>query len=137
MNIDKLTISKTWLVWSVFYQGYHFELLETRRLESNVWKFIDNNMSNQKTASASRDEDLLLQNFSRNATTKSWALFSGNAAVVSAIPLCKFDFLFVQDKCDDRRVCFQGSSGVFIKWIFHLILFISLLALLQVPTFLI
>jgi hypothetical protein len=39
--------------------------------------------------SASHDEDLLLQDFSRNVTTKSWALFSGNAAVVSAIPLCK------------------------------------------------
>jgi translocon-associated protein subunit gamma len=44
-------------------------------------------MSNQK--SISRDEDLLLQDFSRNVTTKSWALFIGNAVVVSAIPLCK------------------------------------------------
>jgi len=44
-------------------------------------------MSNQR--SAARDEDLLLQDFSRNVTTKSWALFIGNAAVVSAIPLCK------------------------------------------------
>lgn len=44
-------------------------------------------MSNQR--SASHDEDLLLQDFSRNVTTKSWILFSGNAAVVSAIPLCK------------------------------------------------
>jgi hypothetical protein len=39
--------------------------------------------------SAARYEDLLLQDFSRNVTTKSWALFIGNAAVVSAIPLCK------------------------------------------------
>ncbi|UJR21364.1 hypothetical protein I4U23_024456 [Adineta vaga] len=45
-------------------------------------------MSNQR--STSRDEDLLLQDFSRNATTKSRALFSGNAAVVSAIPLWLF-----------------------------------------------
>jgi len=44
-------------------------------------------MSTQK--SAARDEDLLLQDFSRNVTTKSWALFIGNAVVVSAIPLCK------------------------------------------------
>ncbi len=44
-------------------------------------------MSTQK--STGRDEDLLLQDFSRNVTTKSWALFIGNAAVVSAIPLCK------------------------------------------------
>ncbi|CAF0876067.1 unnamed protein product [Adineta ricciae] len=45
-------------------------------------------MSNQR--STSRDEDLLLQDFSRNVTTKSRALFSGNAAVVSAIPLWLF-----------------------------------------------
>ncbi|CAF1523715.1 unnamed protein product [Rotaria sp. Silwood1] len=45
-------------------------------------------MSNQRTTS--RDEDLLLQDFSRNVTTKSWALFIGNAAVVSAIPLWLF-----------------------------------------------
>jgi hypothetical protein len=43
-------------------------------------------MSNQR--STSNDEDLLLRDYSRNVTTKSWALFSGNAAVVSAIPLC-------------------------------------------------
>ncbi|CAF1209035.1 unnamed protein product [Didymodactylos carnosus] len=36
---------------------------------------------------SSHDEDLLLQDFSRNVTTKSWALFFGNAAIVSAIPL--------------------------------------------------
>ncbi|CAF2731657.1 unnamed protein product [Rotaria sp. Silwood2] len=45
-------------------------------------------MSNQRLTS--RDEDLLLQDFSRNVTTKSWALFIGNAAVVSAIPLWLF-----------------------------------------------
>ncbi|CAF1185614.1 unnamed protein product [Rotaria sordida] len=45
-------------------------------------------MSNQR--SISNDEDLLLQDFSRNVTTKSWVLFSGNAAVVSAIPLWLF-----------------------------------------------
>jgi hypothetical protein len=44
-------------------------------------------MSNQR--STPRDEDLLLQDFSRNVTTKSWALFIGNASIVSAIPLCK------------------------------------------------
>ncbi len=44
-------------------------------------------MSNQR--SSARDEDILLRDFSRNVTTKSWALFSGNAAVVSAIPICK------------------------------------------------
>ncbi len=48
-------------------------------------------MSNQRSSSSSatQNEDLLLQDFSRNVTTKSWALFSGNAVVISAIPLCK------------------------------------------------
>jgi len=39
---------------------------------------------------SSQDEDLLLQDFSRNVTTKSWALFFGNAIIISAIPLWLF-----------------------------------------------
>ncbi|XP_072036521.1 translocon-associated protein subunit gamma-like [Amphiura filiformis] len=34
-----------------------------------------------------REEELLLQDFSRNVTTKSSALFYGNAFIVSAIPI--------------------------------------------------
>ncbi|UJR28079.1 hypothetical protein I4U23_009335 [Adineta vaga] len=45
-------------------------------------------MSNKRPAAL--DEDSLLQDFSRNVTTKSYALFFGNAAVVSAIPLWLF-----------------------------------------------
>jgi uncharacterized membrane protein len=88
-------------------------------------------MSNQR--STSHDEDLLLQDFSRNVTTKSWALFSGNAAVVSAIPLCKFfkkkSFYLINSSV------FQGSFGVFIKWIFHHISSISSLVLSLVHIF--
>jgi hypothetical protein len=51
-------------------------------------------MSNQRSSSAARDEDILLRDYSRNVTTKSWALFSGNAAVVSAIPICKSSYIF-------------------------------------------
>lgn len=36
-----------------------------------------------------KEEELLLQNFSRTETTKSTALFYGNAFIVSAIPICK------------------------------------------------
>lgn len=35
------------------------------------------------------EEDLLLQDFSRNLSAKSSALFFGNAFIVSAIPICK------------------------------------------------
>uniref|UniRef100_A0A2K5D5M4 Translocon-associated protein subunit gamma n=1 Tax=Aotus nancymaae TaxID=37293 RepID=A0A2K5D5M4_AOTNA len=42
------------------------------------------------------EEDLLLQDFSRNLSAKSSALFFGNAFIVSAIPICdNFLFLFV------------------------------------------
>lgn len=37
-----------------------------------------------------REEELLLQDFSRNVTTKSSALFYGNAFIVSAIPIWIF-----------------------------------------------
>ncbi|GAB6023096.1 SWI/SNF and RSC complex subunit Ssr3 [Chamberlinius hualienensis] len=37
-----------------------------------------------------KEEDLLLQDFSRNVTTKSSALFYGNAFIVSAIPIWLF-----------------------------------------------
>lgn len=36
-----------------------------------------------------REEELLLQDFSRNVSTKSSALFYGNAVIVSTIPICK------------------------------------------------
>ncbi|CAF3899793.1 unnamed protein product, partial [Rotaria magnacalcarata] len=59
----------------------------------DIYKRVDESLRINKQAqmttqrSAAQDEDLLLQDFSRNVTTKSWILFSGNAAVVSAIPL--------------------------------------------------
>lgn len=40
-----------------------------------------------------KEEELLLQDFSRNVSTKSSALFYGNAFIVSAIPICKCDTL--------------------------------------------
>jgi hypothetical protein len=42
----------------------------------------------------SKEEELLLQDYSRNVTTKSSALFYANAAIVSAIPICKSFFKF-------------------------------------------
>ena len=37
-----------------------------------------------------KEEELLLQDFSRNVSTKSSALFYGNAFIVSAVPICKY-----------------------------------------------
>lgn len=40
-----------------------------------------------------KEEELLLNDFSRNVSTKSSALFYGNAFIVSAIPICKYILL--------------------------------------------
>ena len=45
-----------------------------------------------KQKNLTKEEELLLQDFSRNVSTKSSALFYGNALIVSAIPMCKLGF---------------------------------------------
>jgi len=37
-----------------------------------------------------KEELLLLEDFSRNVSTKSSALFYGNAFIVSAVPICEY-----------------------------------------------
>ena len=44
-----------------------------------------------KQSKLSPEEELLLRESSRNVSTKSSALFYGNAAIVSAIPICKLN----------------------------------------------
>merc|ERR1712154_165797 len=48
------------------------------------------NMAGGNKNKLSREEELLLQDFSRNVSTKSSALFYGNALIVSAIPMWLF-----------------------------------------------
>lgn len=43
-----------------------------------------------KSQQLTKEEELLLQDYSRNVSTKSSALFYGNAAIVAAVPICKF-----------------------------------------------
>ena len=51
-------------------------------------------MADKKTTSGfTKEEELLLQDFSRNVSTGGNLLFYGNAFIVSAIPICKY-FLF-------------------------------------------
>lgn len=49
-------------------------------------------MSNKQAnkAAFTKEEELLLQDFSRNVSTKSSALFYGNAFIISSIPICKY-----------------------------------------------
>lgn len=49
------------------------------------------NMAHKKLT---KEEELLLQDFSRNVTTKSSALFYGNAFIVSAVPICEYSCLW-------------------------------------------
>jgi translocon-associated protein subunit gamma len=50
-----------------------------------------------KTKQFTREEELLLQDFSRNVSTKSNALFYGNAFIVSAIPIWLFWRIHLMD----------------------------------------
>ncbi|KDR24422.1 Translocon-associated protein subunit gamma, partial [Zootermopsis nevadensis] len=47
-------------------------------------------MSGKQSKAFTKEEELLLQDFSRNVSTKSSALFYGNAFIVSAIPIWLF-----------------------------------------------
>lgn len=49
-------------------------------------------MTEQTSSGFTKEEELLLQDFSRNVSTKSNALFYGNAFIISAVPICKFAF---------------------------------------------
>jgi translocon-associated protein subunit gamma len=53
----------------------------------------------QKQKALSKEEEILLQDFSRNVSTKSNALFYGNAFIVSAIPICKFNLTNIDLQC--------------------------------------
>jgi hypothetical protein len=48
-----------------------------------------------KSAQLTREEELLLQTNLPNVSTKSSALFYGNAAIVAAIPICNYS-IFIQ-----------------------------------------
>jgi hypothetical protein len=51
-----------------------------------------------KTATKSqltREEEMLIQDYSRNVSIKSSALFYGNAAIVAAVPICNPRLIFI------------------------------------------
>lgn len=54
-------------------------------------------MSKQQTKGFTKEEELLLQDFSRNVSTKSSALFYGNAFIVSAVPIWLFWRIHMMD----------------------------------------
>lgn len=51
-----------------------------------------------KPKTLSKEEEVLLQDYSRDLSTKSSALFYGNAAIVAAVPICNSQKLIFQIK---------------------------------------
>ena len=51
---------------------------------------VDKKQQKVQSSGFTKEEELLLQDFSRNVSTKSSALFYGNAFIVSAVPICKY-----------------------------------------------
>uniref|UniRef100_A0A0K8TPY3 Translocon-associated protein subunit gamma n=1 Tax=Tabanus bromius TaxID=304241 RepID=A0A0K8TPY3_TABBR len=68
---------------------------------------------NQKLGSSgfTKEEELLLQDFSRNVSTKSSALFYGNAFIVSAIPIWLFWRIHSMDLISSA-VFFTSITGI-------------------------
>lgn len=54
-------------------------------------------MAKQSSKGFTKEEELLLQDFSRNVSTKSSALFYGNAFIVSSIPIWLFWRIHMMD----------------------------------------
>merc|ERR1739844_264998 len=54
-----------------------------------TWGSFENSkmVADKKTRSSEKEDELLLQDFSRRVSTKSSALFYGNAFIVSSIPI--------------------------------------------------
>ena len=67
-----------------------------------------------KQKNLTKEEELLLQDFSRNVSTKSSALFYGNALIVSAIPMCKCILLLRRLFDLPRRHCCEVGGVVFL-----------------------
>jgi len=66
-------------------------------------------MAPAKQNKLSREEELLLQDFSRNVSTKSSALFYGNALIVSSIPIWLFWRVHQMDLYQSAIIFIVGS----------------------------
>lgn len=83
----------SFLVWLEYFWfgrvGCDFAFVRARIKWSNIVIYKLKMSSKTVSKDFTKDEELLLQDFSRNVSTKSSALFYGNAFIVSAIPICK------------------------------------------------
>merc|ERR1711936_1406532 len=74
-----------------------------------VSRFINMAPTKQSKDKLSREEELLLQDFSRNVSTKSSALFYGNALIVSCIPIWLFWRVHQMDLYQSAIIWLVGS----------------------------
>lgn len=89
----KLTSTLTWQTLQLT-DNLHFCPCVTCGWKKGIrfFAYFQLKMVEKKTSTSSgftKEEELLLQDFSRNVSTKSSALFYGNAFVVSCSPICK------------------------------------------------
>ena len=66
--------------------------LFSARSHASTFFFRANSFKMAGGKKLTKEDEILLQNFSRTVSTKSSALFYANAFFVSAIPLCKYIF---------------------------------------------
>jgi len=78
-------------------------------LNRTVSRFINMAPTKQSKDKLSREEELLLQDFSRNVSTKSSALFYGNALIVSCIPIWLFWRVHQMDLYQSAIIWLVGS----------------------------
>ena len=75
-------------------------------------------MSSKSGKKLTKQEELLLQDFSRNVSTKSSALFYGNAVIVSIIPICKLQLFLPRQrmwvKCERERERERERENVYL-----------------------
>lgn len=81
----------------LFSKKKYKKISQLKQNQKRIEKEMAEKKSPKSNSGFTKEEELLLNDFSRNVSTKSSALFYGNAFIVSAIPICKYKskcFLF-------------------------------------------
>ena len=93
-RLATLTLAKFLPHLQVFHQLPATQFLTFSKLNQfdqnsylNFNKMSGNKSTKGAKASSSKEDDLILQDFSRRVSTKSSALFYGNAFIVSSVPI--------------------------------------------------
>jgi hypothetical protein len=55
-------------------------------------------VADKKASMFTKEEELLLQDFNRNVSTGSSALFYGSSFIVSSLPICELKFVHISNR---------------------------------------